>query len=344
MIDFIFNIKSVKHNSLIISGKATTNHLDRHGESITISPNAFYQAKKAFLDKGGKMLAEHGMDRKYGSRTVGRVINMEYSPKEYSIDSPKPLDMSIDVVAELTDPNIIEDVLSNKKGAFSLAWKTKNWLVNQKTKQRIDTEVEFNELTVTSDPANRKATFHVVTDEALAKQYKLGKTVKVYDTLANVKCVFTDELGHYFVDVEFVDEIVNVKTASKIPFEAVEDEITVNVKPLYKVNVKALDRFTNYPQAASNNAKKAIEWKKKYGKEVKGGTQVGWTRAGQLARREALSLSTVKRIKSFFARHDGNQSVSSENKQTPYKDAGYVAWLLWGGSSMKSWVDSLSLD
>ena len=33
--------------------------------------------------------------------------------------------------------------------------------------------------------------------------------------------------------------------------------------------------YNDYPQSASNNAKKVLEWKKKYGKEVKGMTAVG---------------------------------------------------------------------
>ena len=43
--------------------------------------------------------------------------------------------------------------------------------------------------------------------------------------------------------------------------------------------------YNDYPQSATNNAKKVLEWKKKYGKEVKGMTSVGWTRANQLASR-----------------------------------------------------------
>jgi len=221
MIDFIINTKSLTAGGLVIRGTATTNHLDKHGESITISPNAFKQSYKKFIDKGGKIMAEHGFERKYGNRQLGNVLNMEYAPEDYSIDSPKPLEMKIDVVANITDQELIQDILANKKTSFSLNWKTLNWLTNQKTKQRIDTEVEINELTVTGDPANPKAKFTVVTDEELAKQYKLGERVKVFDTIGNVKTVYVDNDNHYYVDVEFEDEIVNMKTASKIPFELI---------------------------------------------------------------------------------------------------------------------------
>ncbi len=50
-------------------------------------------------------------------------------------------------------------------------------------------------------------------------------------------------------------------------------------------------------------ARRAIKLKEQ-GKAKGAGTMVGWTRADQLARGESLSLSTVKRMYSFFSRHE----------------------------------------
>jgi hypothetical protein len=72
---------------------------------------------------------------------------------------------------------------------------------------------------------------------------------------------------------------------------------------------------------------------------VQGGTDIGWRRASQLASRTALSLSTLKRVKSFLARHKDNSKISDEFKGEPYKDKGYVAYNLWGGESMRTWVN-----
>lgn len=104
-----------------------------------------------------------------------------------------------------------------------------------------------------------------------------------------------------------------------------------------KVNDEA--SYNDYPQAASTEAKKAIDWKEKYGDQVKGGTRVGWTRARQIVNRENLTLTTLRRIYSFFSRHKGNETVSPENKDTPWKDNGYIAWLIWGGDPMAKWVE-----
>lgn len=91
------------------------------------------------------------------------------------------------------------------------------------------------------------------------------------------------------------------------------------------------------PAGARAAAARALRWKEKYGKEVKGGTQVGWTRANQLASNENLSRETVARMASFFARHKGNEAVDPKHKGEPWKDAGHVVWLLWGGDAGASW-------
>ena len=98
------------------------------------------------------------------------------------------------------------------------------------------------------------------------------------------------------------------------------------------------ETFTDYPKAASDNAQKAIDWRNKYGREVvKGGTRIGWTRAAQLAKREAISLDTVKRM-AQFNRHRKNSEVAEEYKEEPYKDRGYIAWLIWGGTEGIDWA------
>jgi len=94
------------------------------------------------------------------------------------------------------------------------------------------------------------------------------------------------------------------------------------------------------PASARNNARRVLRWKEKYGDEVKGMTQVGWTRANQLASGENLSRNTVARM-SAFARHRKNAEIDPKFKDTPWKDRGYVAWLGWGGTSGVNWANSI---
>ena len=98
------------------------------------------------------------------------------------------------------------------------------------------------------------------------------------------------------------------------------------------------DSYNDYPAAAKKNAQMAIDWKEKYGRdEVPAGTPVGWARAHQLAKGEKISADTVKRM-SAFNRHRKNSKIAPEHKDEPWKDNGYVAWLIWGGDEGVDWA------
>jgi hypothetical protein len=98
------------------------------------------------------------------------------------------------------------------------------------------------------------------------------------------------------------------------------------------------ETYNDYPAAAKKNAQMAIDWKEKYGRdEVPAGTPVGWARAHQLAKGEKISADTVKRM-SAFNRHRKNSSIAPEHKDEPWKDNGYVAWLIWGGDEGVDWA------
>jgi len=102
------------------------------------------------------------------------------------------------------------------------------------------------------------------------------------------------------------------------------------------------DSFSNYPESASNNAKRMIEYRDKYGRDkVSGGTIVGWRRAQQLANKEAISFDVVKRVFSFLSRHKENAKVNPKYKDEPWRDNGYVAYNLWGGASMLTWSERI---
>ena len=95
------------------------------------------------------------------------------------------------------------------------------------------------------------------------------------------------------------------------------------------------------PSGAKGNAQKVLDWKEKYGSEVKGMTAVGWSRARQLATKAEIGLSTVKRM-AMFNRHRKNAEVDPQFKSEPWKDRGYVAWLGWGGTSGIDWAIKIS--
>ena len=97
--------------------------------------------------------------------------------------------------------------------------------------------------------------------------------------------------------------------------------------------------FDNYPQAATNNAKRMLGWIEKYGRDVvQAGTKVGLARARQLSERQALSLDVLKRTKNYLTRSKTYSTVADEFKDEPWRDKGYVAYNLWGGEAMRVWA------
>ena len=78
----------------------------------------------------------------------------------------------------------------------------------------------------------------------------------------------------------------------------------------------------------ATNAERGLALRERHGK---GGTAVGVARARDIKNRANLSPETVKRMHAFFSRHEGNQKGGED-------DAGYIAWLLWGGDAGKAWA------
>lgn len=89
--------------------------------------------------------------------------------------------------------------------------------------------------------------------------------------------------------------------------------------------------YTDYPQAASNNAKRALKFREETDNKNGCGTPVGWARANQLANREPISKETIKRMASFN-RH-------RQNKDIPYEEGcGGLMWDAWGGTEGIEWA------
>jgi hypothetical protein len=96
------------------------------------------------------------------------------------------------------------------------------------------------------------------------------------------------------------------------------------------------EKFTP-PESAQNAAKKVLQWKEEHGDDVKAMTPVGWARARQLARGDALSYDVVKRM-AQFKRHQKNSRIAPEHRNEPWKDRGYCAWLGWGAEGGINWA------
>lgn len=91
----------------------------------------------------------------------------------------------------------------------------------------------------------------------------------------------------------------------------------------------------NPPQAVQSAARRGLRLREK----VKGGTEVGVARARDLSNGRAVSLDTIGRMVSYFARHGAQKpsNPGSDANPTPW----LVAWLLWGGDAGRDWAESV---
>lgn len=89
-------------------------------------------------------------------------------------------------------------------------------------------------------------------------------------------------------------------------------------------------------EAMAEEAQKGLDWRKEFGR---GGTEVGVARARQLANRQEVSAETVRRMHSYFSRHEVDKEGEGFSPgEDGYPSAGRIAWALWGGDVGQSWA------
>lgn len=131
----------------------------------------------------------------------------------------------------------------------------------------------------------------------------------------------------------------------------------MKIKPEMKERLRKAIKPDSYvvPQDVRKAAAKGLELRKKFNrgglsiKEAsKQGIGSGVARARDLSNGR-VSADTVKRMRSYFARHAGDSDAKGSDStgywgQESNPSAGWIAWLLWGGNAGRSWVNSLELD
>jgi HK97 family phage major capsid protein/HK97 family phage prohead protease len=87
------------------------------------------------------------------------------------------------------------------------------------------------------------------------------------------------------------------------------------------------------------DAQRGLDWRREFGR---GGTEVGIARARDIVNGKNLSDSTVKRMYSFFSRHEVDKKGKGFNQgEEGYPSNGRIAWALWGGDAGFSWSKRL---
>lgn len=89
-------------------------------------------------------------------------------------------------------------------------------------------------------------------------------------------------------------------------------------------------------EAMAEEAQRFKDWR---AEGHKGGTDVAVARATQLVNRQELSPETVRRMHSFFSRHEVDKDAEGFSPgEDGYPSPGRVAWAAWGGDPGQSWA------
>lgn len=144
-------------------------------------------------------------------------------------------------------------------------------------------------------------------------------TMRVDNDAIWEKFVKTGEVKGFSIEGYFVDRMAQQSSVDSMMRDIREE----------------LESYSDYPQSVKNNAKKVLKYTEENG-WGSCGTGVGKQRANQLAKGEAISVSTIKRMRSYLQRHDKDLDASSG-----FGDGcGYLMYMAWGGKAALRWAES----
>lgn len=140
------------------------------------------------------------------------------------------------------------------------------------------------------------------------------------------------------------DEVGEVRTLNSVSLFDVS-VVTWPAYPDTEVAVRSLEHFRTIEQSKvveekrnldltptkemARLAERGLELREEFNR---GGTEVGVARARDLKNRKDLSVETLKRMSSFFARHRVDLDAPAASRDhKDYPSAGVIAWMLWGG-------------
>ena len=143
--------------------------------------------------------------------------------------------------------------------------------------------------------------------------------------------VKTGKVKGFSIEGYFADKAERPKDKTiKDDLEEEAQELVEELRQMLKG--EELESYADYPDAVSNNAKRGIELNEKVNNKC--ATQVGKVRAQQLAKKEAVTVETIKRMFSYLSRAE--EYYDEGNSEA----CGTISYLLWGGKAGLRWAGS----
>ena len=133
------------------------------------------------------------------------------------------------------------------------------------------------------------------------------------------------------------------KEGTELPLECYDDQsdaeayLTALQIATADEDIKAESDTHIPPEAVAQNAQRALEVRAEKPPSQQGMTLVGLARANQLAKREPVSVATIRRMLSYFERHE----VDKEGETWDEQGKGWQAWYGWGGDEGWAWAKEI---
>jgi hypothetical protein len=205
------------------------------------------------------------------------------------------------------------------------------------SKSTLEHEMKLSGLTVVES--------WIVEDNEKDKSAYYGLSVPVGTWMVAVKVdnedvwtefVKTKKVKGFSIEGYFADKTELAKIDFKEELAAIEkaeaDYILNQIKALINDERVEMESYSDYPDAVKNNAKRGLELNENQNNKC--ATQVGKVRAQQLAKGEAVSTETIKRMYSYLSR--AGEYYDENDTQA----CGTISYLLWGGKAALRWAES----
>lgn len=322
-LNFTFPFQKINQEQRIVTGIATADNVDLADDIVN-----FDASVEAFSNWVGNIREMHS------PIAVGKLVDWKSVPVEHNGQMYRGIEVSVYISkgAENTWQKILDGTLRGFSiGGMVQDRKTK---FMEKLGRNINEIVRYTlgELSVVDNPCNPAGMF------AMIKSVD-GQLEYVGENLQDVFYCEDDKYASVGADSACPacsEEMVIIGRTETF------DSVQINKFISYYEDImtKALSDINTVPtDAMAAEARRGLEWRREFNR---GGTAVGVARARDIMGKDTLSISTVRRMHSFFSRHEVDKQGKGFTPGDGYPSAGRIAWALWGGDPGQTWARAIT--
>jgi hypothetical protein len=322
-LSFTFPFQKINEEKRIVTGIATADNPDLVDDVVN-----FDASVEAFSNWIGNIREMHS------PVAVGKLVDWKPVPVVFEGETYQGIEVSVYISkgAENTWQKILDGTLRGFSigGNVVRAEKKKSEKLGRYINEIVN--YKLGELSVVDNPCNPAGMFAMIKSIDGQLEYVAEDMQDVYyceeDAYASIGgdsvCVYCEEEMLVIGKSQEYDEIIVNKL-----YEAIIDSFQ---KALSDINTVPTD-------AMAAEARRGLEWRKEFNR---GGTPVGVARARDIMNKDTLSISTVRRMHSFFSRHEVDKQGKGFTPGDGYPSAGRIAWALWGGDPGQTWARAIT--